>query len=59
MICVQNTVDELAGDTAIDYQEHICSSIDSLADIYSRFHGELFQVCRSRLIQKISKCISD
>ena len=57
--CEVIDISELPGGTSDDYSEHICSSIDSLADTYSSFHKEDFQFCRSRLIDHISNSMSD
>jgi hypothetical protein len=52
-------VDELAGGTAEDYSEHVITSIDYLAKVYTDFHDEDYQHCRKTMIDNISNTMTD
>ena len=57
--CLVIAVDQLAGGTAEDYENHICASVDNLAEVYSSFSSADFQDTRGRLIGNISNTMSD
>ena len=57
--CEVVAVDELPGGTADDYHNHVCKSVDHLASIYSDFHAEDYQHCRSSIISNISNTMTD
>ena len=57
--CLVVAIDQIPGGTAHDYSQHICESVDHLAEVYSQFNHIAFQECREALIQNISNTMSD
>ena len=57
--CEVVAIDELAGGTAADYCDHVCSSVDNLADVYADYHKEDYQFCRSTIIGNIANTMTD
>ena len=57
--CNVIAIDQLPGGTADDYSEHICSSVDNLAETYASFHKDEFQHCRARITENISNTMTD
>lgn len=57
--CYVIAVDQLPGGTAQDYHQHICDSVDNLANTYSIFNNADFQNCRKQMINNISNSMSD
>lgn len=57
--CYVVAIDELAGGTALDYQQHICESIDSLAELFATIHGQEFQQCRQLMIDHVANTLTD
>lgn len=59
-ICLCAAVDELSGGTADDYANHICNSVDILAETYVYFNeGSSYQETRSSIINNISNSMTD
>ena len=42
--CCDILVDQLAGGTAEDYRQHICYSVDRVAEVYSTFNTTSYEV---------------
>ena len=57
--CVVVAIDELAGGTAVDYERHICDSVDELARLYSNFYDIDYRLRRSKIISNISNTMTD
>ena len=58
--CEVISIDQLPGGTANDYSDHVCSSVDSLADTYADFHKEDFQYCHLQyIIDNIANSMTD
>ena len=52
-------IDQLLGGTTDDYHQHVSGSVDHLASVYSDFHEEEYEHCRSTLIKNISNTMTD
>lgn len=52
-------IDQLPGGTVEDYAEHVTSSIDELAKVYSVFYFCDYQDCRKSIISNISNVMTD
>ncbi|KAK6168188.1 hypothetical protein SNE40_022065 [Patella caerulea] len=58
--CVSSAVDELPGGTAEDYSNHICQSVNSMAETYTFFNeGSNYQETRLSIINNITNSMSD
>ncbi|KAK6177160.1 hypothetical protein SNE40_015317 [Patella caerulea] len=57
--CLVVGIDQLPGGTAMDYKDHICTSIDELANVYSSFNQVDYQDTRKELISNISNSLTD
>ncbi|ELU17089.1 hypothetical protein CAPTEDRAFT_216396 [Capitella teleta] len=57
--CLVVAVDELAGGTTEDYQDHITSSIDYLATLYADYNELEFKDCREKMISNITNTMTD
>ena len=58
--CYVISIDQLPGGTAEDYHQHICSSLNRLADIYSTYNTDKsYEVCRRKMIKNISNTMTD
>ena len=58
--CLVVALDQLAGGTTNDYAQHITSSIDHLANVFSEFHPEMtFSHVKEQLISHISCTLTD
>jgi len=57
--CFVVAIDQLPGGTAEDYAEHVTSSIDELAKVYSSFYFCDYQDCRKSIISNISNVMTD
>ena len=57
--CYAAAVDEFAGGTAEDYQQHICDSVDSMASVYAHFHEKDSNKTRENIIYNISNTMTD
>ena len=62
--CVCAAIDELPGGTAEDYANHICQTVDRLAETYCHFNRDNEEECdyqdiRQKLINNISNSMSD
>ena len=52
-------IDQLPGGTTDDYHQHVSGSVDHLASVYSDFHEEEYEHCRSSIINHISNTMTD
>ena len=57
--CEVVVIDELAGGTVEGYCNHVCSSVDNLADVYVNYHKEEYQFCCSTIIGNIANTMTD
>ena len=57
--CIVVAIDQLAGGTAEDYEQHVCDSVDELALQYSSFVNIEYQDCRQQIIGNISNTMTD
>lgn len=57
--CEVVAIDELPGGTADDYHCYVTESIDHLAASYSDFHQEVYQHCRSIIMEHISNTLTE
>ena len=57
--CHVVAIDQLAGGTAEDYEQHISQAIDHLASTYADYHQVSYDECRSTIIANISNSMSD
>ena len=57
--CMSAAVEELAGGTANDYANHICETVDSMAETYCHFYDTNYQETRRALIDNITNSMSD
>ena len=58
--CYVISIDQLPGGTAEDYQHHICSFLNRLADIYSTYTTDKsYEVCRREMIANITNTMTD
>lgn len=57
--CHVLAIDQLAGGTAEDYENHITESIDCLTEVYCKFYSTNFEDNRKKIIGHISNTMTD
>jgi hypothetical protein len=57
--CLIVSIEQLPGGTAADYANHVISSVDHLAELYSKFHDLDYNAVRSQMVSNISCTMSD